>query len=86
MDIQTLEDFEKLIKSCQKMGIKSIQMGPSGFSAELDTQGLFPESTYKKNKKEKEIAALKEPVGDPVAEAEKALFWSSGMEFEGAAQ
>lgn len=80
MKIETLEDFKKIIEICRRTGVKSLKDGD--FSFELSPEALFPESTYKKNKKDKEI---KDSQPDPIAEAEKVMFWSSDPTLEATA-
>ncbi len=79
-----IKDIPELIELCRKKGVKNLKFGD--FSIELDSQALFPESAYKRNKKEKQIEAIQDPVPNALVEAEKALFWSSGIDMNGASQ
>lgn len=73
--VENTDDLKKIIELCRKSGVKTLKHGE--FSIELAPEALFPESDYKKKKKDE---AMKESQPDPIAEAEKVMFWSTGTE------
>lgn len=71
---EKFDELKKIIDLCRKSGIKSIKF--QDISLEFSSDALFPESAYKQKKKEKETAAIPDPL-QTLAEQEQALFWSS---------
>lgn len=82
MNINTQRDFDLLIKSCRKHGIKSLKIGD--ISIELTEIALFPKTPAQQKKAAKEtIKSVEESSRNSFVEQEQALFWSVNNLAEG---